>query len=505
MPSAAVISRNTTDWPASASRTPGVVTAPPPSDRIPSWVAQRVADDLFLDAAELLLAVSCEDLGDGAAGLLLDGGVGVEHRQAHRLGQAPPDGGLPRAGQADQHGLGRHLGYPDARTAVPDGVRCGHRLQIAVDVAPRLLQRVTAELVQHRAGQHQGHHGFDDDGRGGHRAHIGALVDRDGLVTGAHVDGGQRARHSGDRFHRGPHPQRQAVGHAALQAAGPVGGAHHAVGARVHLVVGLAAAAARGREAVADLDALDGLDPHHRGGELAVEPVLAAGEGAEPDGQAVGDHLDDAAEGVAVLLGGLDLGDHVRFGGLVEGPHRALVDAGQVGRAGRGAVVGLRGADRDDVGHHLDPEDLAQELAGDGACGDPRGGLACTGALENGPGVVEAVLEHAGEVGVTGTGPRQRRVAGTLAVQLGGVDRVGGHHGLPLGPLAVADLDGDRAAERAAVPNPGQNGDLILLELHPGAPAVAQPAAGQLGGDVLGGDPHAGDHAFDHGYQRAAV
>ncbi len=55
------------------------------------------------------------------------------------------------------------------------------------------------------------------------------------------------------------------------------------------------------------------------------------------------------------------------------------------------------------------------------------------------------------------------------------------------------------------MPNTGQDGDLILLELHPGAPAVAQPAAGQLGGDVVGGDPHTGDHAFDHGYQRAAV
>ena len=55
------------------------------------------------------------------------------------------------------------------------------------------------------------------------------------------------------------------------------------------------------------------------------------------------------------------------------------------------------------------------------------------------------------------------------------------------------------------MPDARQHGDLILLELHPGAAAVAQPAAGQLGGDVVGGDPDTGDHAFDHGYQRAAV
>lgn len=86
-------------------------------------VGQRVADHLFLDAAELRFPVIGEDVGDGTAGLLLDGGVGVEQGEAHRLGQAASDGRFPRAGQTDQHGLGRHVDYPDARTAVPDGVR----------------------------------------------------------------------------------------------------------------------------------------------------------------------------------------------------------------------------------------------------------------------------------------------------------------------------------------------------------------------------------------------
>ena len=45
---------------------------------------------------------------------------------------------------------------------------------------------------------------------------------------------------------------------------------------------------------------------------------------------------------------------------------------------------------------------------------------------------------------MTGPGTGQRRVAGQ-GVQLDLVDRVGGHHLLPLGPLGVADLDGDRA------------------------------------------------------------
>ena len=55
------------------------------------------------------------------------------------------------------------------------------------------------------------------------------------------------------------------------------------------------------------------------------------------------------------------------------------------------------------------------------------------------------------------------------------------------------------------MPDAGEHGDLVLLELHPGAAAVAEAAAGQLTGDVVGGDVDAGDHAFDHGHQRAAV
>ena len=55
------------------------------------------------------------------------------------------------------------------------------------------------------------------------------------------------------------------------------------------------------------------------------------------------------------------------------------------------------------------------------------------------------------------------------------------------------------------MPDTGQHRDLVLLELHPRAAAVAQPAAGQLTTDLLGRDLDAGDHALDHGHQRAAV
>ena len=381
----------------------------------------------------------------------------------------------------------------------------GHGTQIRVDVATGLGQRVAAELLQRGTRQYQRHHRLDHHAGSGHRAHVGALVDRHRFLAGGHVDGGQRARHGRDRLHRRADPQRLAVGHAAFQAAGAVGGAHDAVRSGVHLVVGQAAAAARGLEAVADLDALDGLDAHHRGGELAVEAVVTAGERPEPDGQSVHDHLDDTAERVAVLLGGLDLGDHRRLRLRVKRAHRAVVDRGQVGGLRRRPGVGLRRPDRDDVRHHLDAERLPQELPSDGGGGDPGRGLAGAGALEHRPGVVEAVLEHSGVVGVAGPRAGQRRVAGARHPDRSAATGSGaitvshfGHSVLPIsmaiGPPSVCP-----------VPHSGEHGHLVLLEFHPRAAAVAQAASAQLFGDVIGGDGDAGDHAFDHGHQRTAV
>ena len=153
---------------------------------------------------------------------------------------------------------------------------------------------------------------------------------------------------------------------------------------------------------------------------------------------------------------------------------------------------------------HLDAERLPQERPGDGSGGDAGGGLAGAGALEHGAGVVEAVLEHAGVVGVAGPRAGERRVAGDV-LELGRVDGSAaitvshfGHSVLPtsiaIGPPSVTPCR-----------TPAEHRDLVLLELHPGAAAVAEPAAGQLPRDLVGGDVDAGDHAFDHGHQRAAV
>ena len=48
-----------------------------------------------------------------------------------------------------------------------------------------------------------------------------------------------------------------------------------------------------------------------------------------------------------------------------------------------------------------------------------------------------------------------------------------------LGHSVLPILDRDRAAQGEAVPDAAEELDLVLLELHPGAAAVAEPAAGQ--------------------------
>jgi hypothetical protein len=102
--------------------------------------------------------------------------------------------------------------------------------------------------------------------------------------------------------------------------------------------------------------------------------------------------------------------------------------------------------------------------------------------------------------------PGRGRVSGAgQAGQFLGVHRIGRHHLLPLWPLGVADPDGDRAAQRATVPDAADDVDLVRLELHPGTPAVAEPTPGQLGGDVGRGDLDIGHHALQHRHQGGAV
>ena len=104
--------------------------------------------------------------------------------------------------------------------------------------------------------------------------------------------------------------------------------------------------------------------------------------------------------------------------------------------------------------------------------------------------------------------PGRGLVSGALrasaAQRLGGcfvLRRVGSHDLLPLRPLGVADLHGERTAHRDAVTHPAEQRDLVLLELHPRAAAVAEAAAGELGGDVGRGHRNTCRQSFEDGNQ----
>ena len=165
--------------------------------------------------------------------------------------------------------------------------------------------------------------------------------------------------------------------------------------------------------------------PISAGRQPGVELAIALHERTEPRWQAVDQHLDHTAEGVAVGLGRLDLGDQRVGRALVAG--RGPGDASIASRSLRGrqrAVDGVGVTDRHHVGNDFGTEHLAQELLGDGAQRHPGRGLPGGSTLQHRAGVVEAVLLHAGQVGVTGARPGQRSIA----------SQAGEHLGCPPGP-----------------------------------------------------------------------
>ena len=161
-------------------------------------------------------------------------------------------------------------------------------------------------------------------------------------------------------------------------------------------------------------------------------------------------------------------------------------------------------ADAHDVRDEPDAGRLLEEPGRDGAERHAGGRLAGAGALEHRPGVVEGVLAHADEVGVPGTRTGERGVARPQQ-HVGVLDGVRRHHVDPLGPLGVADLDRDGTALRAPVPHAAEEPDLVLLELHPRTPAVAEAPTGERLLDVRALHLDVGRQALEDADERRAM
>ncbi len=197
--------------------------------------------------------------------------------------------------------------------------------------------------------------------------------------------------------------------------------------------------------------------------------------GAEAGRRPFGDDLDDTAERVAVLAGGV----------------------GRVLPAGLGRLS----ADLDRPSLDRDA-DLREQRLGDRAGGDVHRGLARARPLERVANVVVAELERAGEIGVTWTRERDsgRALAGCLAL-----GRPGAHPPGPVLVVAVPDDERERRAEREAVPEPGQHLDLVLLHLLAWAPPIAFAPAAEVGVDRRPVEREAGREPGDDRDERRPV
>ncbi len=213
----------------------------------------------------------------------------------------------------------------------------------------------------------------------------------------------------------------------------------------------------------------------------------------------MGDDGDRAAQGVAVVAGLVDERHHLGLALAVEGAQRrAVVDLEHLLPARR-RRVGADRSQRADAAADLDPE-LGQQHLGEGAGGDPGGALPRRGALEHVAQVAAQVLEAAGEVGVARPGRAHPPELG-----LGRVDLERVHHRLPVGEVAVLDPQRDRRAQGLAAAHAAADLDLVGLDLHPPAAAVAVHAALHVAPQQVEIDRQAGRHAGQQGGETGTV
>ena len=161
-------------------------------------------------------------------------------------------------------------------------------------------------MAQRLIGQDQRQHGLAHRHGANAHARIVTAFGDDFRFRAIAVDGPPGRQDGGGRLHRETRHNGLARGDAAQDAAGMVGKKHGlSLIAPAHLV-GILLAAHRGSgEAVADFHAFDGIDAHQGAGDFIVE--LGVDRRAQAGGNAFGHHLDDGADGRALLAHALEI------------------------------------------------------------------------------------------------------------------------------------------------------------------------------------------------------
>ena len=324
------------------------------------------------------------------------------------------------------------------------------------------------------------------------------------LFTGGSVNGLQGLRHGRNGLHCRAHTQQVANAHAALNTTCTVGIAGYAVLANGNLVVSGSARAVSGRETVANLNALNRLNTHQRCGKARVQAAVPVHVRTQSGRHTVREHLNHAAESLAVLVRLVHALNHRVGGRLVEAAQRVSVQLVNVaGRRHRGTLGSVHATHSHGVRNQLNTQSL-QNLGGNHAKSHAGRSLTRGGALQHRASLREVVLLHTRKIGVTGARTGQRSITRTTLNQLR-IHRVGAHHVSPLGPLGVRNLNRDRAALSQAVTHTAQDAHAVLLELHAGTAAVAEAAASQGVTHHVAGEFHTGGYALNNADERLAV
>ena len=266
----------------------------------------------------------------------------------------------------------------------------------------------------------------------------------------------------------------------------------------VHLVVHRAAGLFRVFKARADLDALDGLNRHHRTCETRVEAAIPLDVRTEAERQAARDDLERAAERVARRHRLADARLHAFF-------DLRVVAVQPVGVERRVRAENLRDIDFRWVnGHAADLRDVrddadaerAQEFLAGAADGHAHRRFAGARTLEDVADVLARVFLVPREVGMAG--PRRRdRLTRRLAERR--------HAVCPVLEIAVLDRERDRAAERLAKAHARQHLDMVFLDLHATAAPIALLPSREVAVDAGEVEREPGGQAFENRRQARAV
>ena len=266
----------------------------------------------------------------------------------------------------------------------------------------------------------------------------------------------------------------------------------------VHLVVHRAAGLFRILKARTDLDALDGLDGHHRTRETRIETAVPLDVRAEAERQAARDDLERAAERVARRHRLADARLHAFL-------RLRVVAVQPVGVERRIRTENLRDIDFRRVnGHTANLRDMrddadaerAQKFLADAADRHAHRRFAGARTLKDVADVLARVFLVPREVGMAG--PRRRD---GLARRLS--ERC--HAIRPVLEIAVLDGKRDRAAERLAKAHARQHLDMVFLNLHATAAPIALLPPREVAVDAGEVEREPGRQAFENRRQARAV